>query len=180
MISTSGSRLLTDDATQAIYTDLLPSTHILTPNIPETLYLLKLPEGSIKSVSDMKNAAVALAKLGPRFVLIKGGHNPMMKDGSQISDGDNGEIVVDVLYNSEREIFEVIQKAFIISKHTHGTGCSLASAIASNLARGLDTVDAVKEASKYIAWAIETAPGFGKGNGPINHLHSLKISPFAP
>lgn len=180
MVSTSGAKLLTDDAAKAIYKDLLPNTFILTPNVPEALYLLKLPEHGIKSVADMKTIAAELAKLGPKFVLVKGGHSPMMKDGTLAPDGENGEIVVDVLYDSELDAYEIIEKAFIVSRNTHGTGCSLASAIASNLAKGLGPVNAVKEASKYIAWAIETAPGFGKGSGPINHLHSNYKIPFAP
>lgn len=180
MVSTSGSKLLTEDALKAIYKDLLPNTFILTPNIPEALYLLRRNGEKVKDVEDMKSMAAKLAKFGPRFVLVKGGHVPMLSDGTICPDSSNGEVVVDVLYDSSQETYSIITKPFIQSKHTHGTGCSLASAIASNLAKGLSPVKAVKEASKYISWAIESSPGFGHGAGPINHLHSNYKVPFAP
>ena len=127
----------------------------LTPNIPEAEALLG---SSIGSVGDMEEAARALRAMGPTAVLVKGGHM-------------EGDELVDVLVDEDgvhRFATRRIQTA-----HTHGTGCSLASAIATGLAQGNTLVDAVRRAQAYVAEAIRTAPGFGRGHGPINHAHTL-------
>jgi len=179
MVSTSGSKLLPDDAIQSLLEKLLPKTFVLTPNIPEALLLLKR-EKEVEDVLDMQGIAADLGHLGPRYVYLKGGHVTMMKYRTRTPQGKRGDIVFDVFYDSDTGESKVIEKPFIHSKNTHGTGCSLASAIASNLAKGLEPVQAAEEASNYIAYAIENAPGFGKGNGPINHMHSNYMVPFAP
>ncbi|KAF8253980.1 thiamine biosynthesis protein [Wilcoxina mikolae CBS 423.85] len=179
IVSTSGSKLLPDDAIESLLKNLLPKSFILTPNVPEALLLLKR-EKEIEGLDDMKDIAAGLGRLGSRYVYLKGGHVTMTKERTRTPQGETGEIVIDVFYDSETEKFEIIEKPFIDSKNTHGTGCSLASAIASNLAKGLEPGHAVEEASKYIAYAIETAPGFGKGNGPVNHVYSNYMVPFAP
>lgn len=171
MVSTSGSKLLAEDALNALVTLLLPKTFILTPNIPEALVLLG-PDAVIDDVASMVDAAKALSRMGPRYVLLKGGHLPI---------GDKtAATVADVFYDRVNDRAEVETKAYIESKHTHGTGCSLASSLASNLAKGLDVKEAVKEACRYVHFAIESAPGFGSGNGPISHMHSSYMTPYAP
>lgn len=129
MISTSGSRLLAADAIQALASDLLPITHVLTPNVPEAEILLDLAPGSIKSVKDMCDSAKKLANFGPKFVLLKGGHLPLMVDGKQQ--------VIDVLYNSEKGTWREIANDFVDTKDTHGTGCTLSAALAGELAKGV-------------------------------------------
>jgi hydroxymethylpyrimidine kinase/phosphomethylpyrimidine kinase len=180
MVSTSGSKLLPEDAIESLTKNLLPKTFLLTPNVPEAVFLIQQPTKEIKNVTDLVKIAERLASMGPSYVLLKGGHVPFKKDGTRDLVDHKGDIVVDVLYNSEAKSYELIEKPFIDSKNTHGTGCSIASAIASNLAKGYGAFEAFSEASKYISWAIETAPGFGKGNGPLNHMHSNYMVPFAP
>jgi hydroxymethylpyrimidine kinase/phosphomethylpyrimidine kinase len=180
MISTSGSKLLPDDAIESLTKNLLPKTYLLTPNVPEAIYLIQQPRREIKSIADLVTIAEMLAAMGPSYVLLKGGHVPFKKDGTREAADHKGDIIVDVLYNSKAKSYELIKKPFIDSKDTHGTGCSIASAIASNLAKGYEPFEAFSDASKYISWAIETAPGFGKGNGPLNHMHSNYMVPFAP
>jgi hydroxymethylpyrimidine kinase/phosphomethylpyrimidine kinase len=175
MVSTSGHKLLADDAINTLVHELLPMSYVLTPNVPEALLLLGKPKDfPIKTVDDLKVTAAKLGNLGPRYVLLKGGHVPMKSDDMR------RESIYDVLYDTEKQEWEVMEKPFLISENTHGTGCSLASAIASNIANGYDPREAVKEGSRYITWAIETAPGFGKGKGPVNHIHSNYMLPFAP
>ncbi|KAA8903869.1 Phosphomethylpyrimidine kinase-domain-containing protein [Sphaerosporella brunnea] len=180
MVSTSGTELLPDDAIASLTKRLLPKTYLLTPNVPEALCLIQQPQREITSISDMLSVAEQLAAMGPRYVLLKGGHVPFKKDGTRVAGDRKGELMVDILYQSATKSYEVSKKPFIDSKHTHGTGCSIASAIASNLAKGYQPLEAFIDAGKYISWAIETAPGFGKGNGPLNHMHSNYMVPFAP
>ncbi|KAI5821359.1 Phosphomethylpyrimidine kinase-domain-containing protein [Pyronema omphalodes] len=176
MVSTSGSKLIPDDAIEILQNEILPRTYILTPNIPEALVLLK-KEDTIKSVDDMKALAAELGDMGPKYIYLKGGHVPMMKNGARAVPNGTAEVCVDILYNSVDKHHAIIEKPFIDSKNTHGTGCSLASAIASNLAKGLEPLEAVKNASNYISNAISTAPNYGKGHGPLNHMKGI---PFAP
>jgi hydroxymethylpyrimidine/phosphomethylpyrimidine kinase len=111
-------------------------------------------------------------------VLVKGGHVPFKKDGTIATTAAEKELVVDVLYG-EGQTTRIVN-AYQESRNTHGTGCSLASAIASNIAKGLSPVESVKAACRYIEAAIRTAPGYGEGNGPLNHFHSTYALPFAP
>lgn len=131
MISTSGSRLLADDAIKALKTELLPITYVLTPNIPEAEVLLDLEPGSIKSVEDMCSAAQRLADFGPKVILLKGGHLPLMIQERQQ--------VVDVLYKSQDNHYVKINNDFVDTKNTHGTGCTLSAAIAGELAKGVSS-----------------------------------------
>ncbi|EEY20526.1 phosphomethylpyrimidine kinase THI20 [Verticillium alfalfae VaMs.102] len=121
----------------------------------------------------------AVLELGPHWVLVKGGHAPLTKDYKVAGTEDEKSIVVDVLVG-RGGVVERIESAYQRSTNTHGTGCSLASAIASNLAKGLDVPEAAKKACRYIEGAIRTAPGFGQGHGPLNHFHSNYSLPFAP
>ncbi|CAO3608355.1 unnamed protein product [Mucor fragilis] len=172
MISTSGSRLLAADAIQALVQDLLPITYVLTPNVPEAEILLDLTPGSIKSVKDMCEAAQRLANFGPKYILLKGGHLPL-----KTADG-KGQ-VVDVVYSAANGTWHEIANDYVDTKNTHGTGCTLSAALAGELAKGVSVEKACENAITYVKVAIaQTLGGIGAGNGPINHFHPLKWSPY--
>uniref|UniRef100_A0A8H7KB68 Pyridoxamine kinase/Phosphomethylpyrimidine kinase domain-containing protein n=1 Tax=Bionectria ochroleuca TaxID=29856 RepID=A0A8H7KB68_BIOOC len=125
------------------------------------------PEQEITCVEDLEAIGRKIRALGPKWVLVKGGHLPF-------------EVVVDVLVGPADEDVVRVQSPYQESVHTHGTGCSLASAIASGLAKGLDVPSAVRSACRYIEAGIRTAPGLGGGHGPLNHFHSTYSLPFSP
>lgn len=156
MNAKGGETLVQGPATQALRRDLLNLTSLLTPNLPEAA---ALTGRAIASLDDMVHAAASLLTLGPQAVLLKGGHLP-------------GDIVYDVLVTADGT--EVMQGPRIDSINTHGTGCTLASAIATGLAQGLALRDAVLRARAYVAEAIRSAPGIGKGHGPLNHAHTVR------
>ncbi|KAL0473927.1 Phosphomethylpyrimidine kinase domain-containing protein [Neurospora intermedia] len=194
MIATTGAELLPNSASRALCEKLLPIATILTPNVPEANKLL-LETGHdqrpVQSVADLEDIAVKVQKLGSKWVLVKGGHSPFRRDGTEAKTEDEMEIVVNVLVGpasgetkrdteGEEKLQMVrIEMPYQRSRNTHGTGCSLASAIASNLAKGMDMVPAVKAGIRYVDAAIRTAPGLGQGNGPLNHFHSVKALPFS-
>ncbi|KFY23743.1 hypothetical protein V493_05665 [Pseudogymnoascus sp. VKM F-4281 (FW-2241)] len=181
MVSTSGSHLLPEDAIKVMREQLLPLATILTPNVPEAMLLLSdagMHAEAPTSVEDLVNIAKTVQSLGPEFVLLKGGHLPLQGNGVMASVESEKEMVVDVLYGAGTYIR--IDSVYQKSKNTHGTGCSLASAIASNIANGFDTNRAVKAACRYVEVGIRTAKDIGSGNGPINHFHSVYTLPFAP
>ena len=151
LASTAGQSLLAIEAVAMLKRRLLPLASLLTPNIPEAEVLAGMP---IASLADMHEAAAALLTLGVPAVLLKGGHLP-------------GPRVVDLLATLDG--VEAFESARIGTRHTHGTGCTLASGIATGLAQGLGTRDAVLRARAYVHAAIEAAPGFGAGHGPLNH-----------
>ncbi|KAK3079081.1 hypothetical protein LTS18_005788, partial [Coniosporium uncinatum] len=164
MVATSGAQLLPEDAIDTLTKTLLPQTTILTPNLPEAVLLLKHAGRRMnepESADDVAKIACEVQKLGPKYVLLKGGHLPMTK-GRVISKTEGNRHLV------------------LNSKNTHGTGCSLASAIASNLASGMPMIQAVRRANQYVAAGIRTSQDLGKGSGPINHFHSTYTLPFAP
>jgi hydroxymethylpyrimidine kinase/phosphomethylpyrimidine kinase len=181
MVSTSGSQLLPEKAVKELRTKLLPLTTILTPNIPEALLLLKdagaeTPEP--KDLEGMVELAKKICSLGPKAVLLKGGHLPLTKDHKTSQVPKDGTLVVDILFDGvTATLFET---EFLVSKNTHGTGCSLASAIAANLASGKDMIRAVRSAVRFVEVGIKTSIDLGKGSGPINHFHSTYTMPFAP
>ncbi|GAP89316.1 putative phosphomethylpyrimidine kinase [Rosellinia necatrix] len=182
MVATTGARLLPADAVNELRTLLLPLAFILTPNIPEAKLLVADSDEALQDVQhveDLENLARQLQKLGPKWVLVKGGHVPFRKDATAAVSLEEREIIVDVLIGPDGQVTR-IESPYIDSKNTHGTGCSLAAAIAANLAKGFETIDAVRAASRYIEAAIRTAPGYGKGCGPLNHFHSTYMLPFAP
>lgn len=187
MISTSGSQLLPRDAIQHVRTNLLPLTTVLTPNIPEAQLLLR--DAGERSVSEPQNVEemIELAKkvqgLGSKAVLLKGGHLPFTSERVRANSTEEARIVVDVLYSAadgEEEVLMLTETEFLRSKNTHGTGCSLASAIAANLAKGNDIRTSVRSAIKYVEAGIKMSVDMGQGSGPINHFHSLYSMPFAP
>lgn len=185
MISTSGSRLLEHDAIKSIIHDLLPITLILTPNVQEARLLLaesmdtpvsSLPE--IESLEDIKQMGAALQRLGPQYVLIKGGHLPLNKD-MQVCTTDAAKVfVADTLCGPLHTT--VITSAWSPSRNTHGTGCTLASAIACNLAHKKNIEEAVKDAISYVHGAIVHSFDIGAGSGPLNHMYRLCSLPFIP
>jgi hydroxymethylpyrimidine/phosphomethylpyrimidine kinase len=150
MISKHGHPLMTEPARRAIVELLLPRAFLVTPNLHEASELAGMP---VHDLASMKKAAEKIAALGARAVLIKGGH----------LDGD----AIDLLF-SEGEIY-YYRAPRISTQHTHGTGCTYSACITAELAKGRTLIDAVNIAKKYITRAIETAPGLGKGSGPVNH-----------
>jgi hydroxymethylpyrimidine/phosphomethylpyrimidine kinase len=151
MVATTGARLLTADALAALKRSLLPLACLITPNLPEAEALAGM---AIPDIAAMHHAAVAMLTLGVPAVLLKGGHM-------------QGEQVVDLLATSDG--VEEFVAPRIVTRHTHGTGCTLASAIAAGLAQDLSLRDAVIRARAYVRAAIAAAPGFGAGHGPLNH-----------
>ncbi len=161
MVAKGGDRLLAEEATEALLTRLLPAATLLTPNLPEAEVLSGRP---VRSLAEMEAAGRLLLERGPRAVLMKGGHLP-------------GDSLTDLLVTAEG--IEAFSGPRIDSRHTHGTGCTLASAIATGIAQGLTLRDAVARARAYVREAIRTAPGFGHGHGPLNHAHTVAGFPRA-
>jgi hydroxymethylpyrimidine/phosphomethylpyrimidine kinase len=152
-VATSGDKLLEDDAMNALRDTLLPLADLVTPNVPEAAWLTGL---EITDVDDLTKAGYALLERGVYAALMKGGHL-------------DGKSVFDVLVSEEGA--NIMSGPRIRSRHTHGTGCTLASAVAANMALGLPLDEAVMRAREFVFEAIRTAPGFGapKGHGPLNH-----------
>lgn len=181
MVSTSGAELLPDKAIKTLVAELLPVTTILTPNIPEANLILShagRDRLDIKDLDGIKNLAAEIHSLGPKYVLLKGGHLPLTSTFAVPKSHEDKKVVVNVLYDgSQMHVFDF---AFQKSQNLHGTGCSLASALACNLALGLDIVQSVVAACRYVEAGIKSAVKIGHGSGPINHFHSLQIQPFPP
>lgn len=156
MVAKGGSLLLEIEAVKTLKWTLLPRATVITPNLYEAEVLTGR---RIVNEADMLAAAHELLKLGPKAVLLKGGHL-------------DGGLVVDLLVTAEGvQRFAGLR---IDTKHSHGTGCTLASALACGIAQGLDLATAAKRARDYVRTAIETAPGFGHGHGPLNHAHTVR------
>ena len=149
--STSGFGLVDDRAVDALRNDLFPLASLVTPNVVEAQ---RLSGANDKSQQQMELAAEAILRMGAGAVLVTGGDSGSSVATDLLMDGRGTE-----LFSEER----------IESKHTHGTGCTLASAIACLLARGRSLRESVPIAKRYVAQAIAAAPGLGKGNGPVNH-----------
>jgi hydroxymethylpyrimidine/phosphomethylpyrimidine kinase len=156
MVATSGDRLLATDAIEALRTKLIPSASLITPNLPEAAALLDEPMAL--SEAAIESQGKRLLAMGCRAVLIKGGHG-------------HGPESIDYLISGSRVI--ALAAPRIATKNTHGTGCSLSSAIAAGLARGEDMESAVRDAKAWISAAIAAADklGVGHGHGPIHHFH---------
>lgn len=180
-MSTSGSQLLPEKAVKELRTKLLPITTILTPNIPEALLLLKDSGTETPEPVDLPGLiqlAKRICSLGPKAVLLKGGHLPLTKDHKAAQNPRDATTVVDILFDGETTT--LFETEYLVSKNTHGTGCSLASAIAANLASGEDMGRAVRNAVRFVEAGIKTSVDLGQGSGPINHFHSVYTMPFAP
>lgn len=154
MVSTSGSKLISDDAVQTLKDCLLPMAAVLTPNIPEAEVLSGL---SVKTSEDMERAARHIGAAYGCAVLLKGGHH--------ISDAN------DLLYRNGG--FKWFYGVRIRNSNTHGTGCTLSSAIASNLAKGRDLDTSVERAKAYLSAALADMLDLGKGSGPMNHAFAI-------
>lgn len=152
MVAKGGSRLLAAEAVAAISSRLLPLAALVTPNLAEAEVILGTP---VRNQAAMALAARALVDAGAGAALVKGGHL-------------EGDRVVDILWTGSEE--HVLEAPRISTRHTHGTGCTLSSAIAAQLALGLTLVDAVRTSVEYVRRAITSAPGLGSGHGPLNHF----------
>jgi hydroxymethylpyrimidine/phosphomethylpyrimidine kinase len=152
MVATSGAVLLPDAAIEALRNRLLPRAAIVTPNLPEAQKLTGLPVGT---EAERIAAGRALLARGAQAALIKGGHG-------------EGDLLTDYLVTPEG--VEPITLPRLATRNTHGTGCTLASGVATGLAQGMTLSAAVNRARHYLHEAIRTAPGFGAGHGPVNHL----------
>lgn len=158
MISKSGHSLLKPDAIEAMKKQLFPLAILVTPNIHEAQQLSGI---QITSLADARRAAKVIHGLGSKYVLIKGGHLL-------------AERATDLLYDGR--FFNVFKGEFIDTPHTHGTGCTYASAIAAQLARGKTITDAVAAAKTYVTEAIRHSLAIGHGAGPTNHFYFLPES----
>ncbi len=159
MVSTSGCRLMQEDALDVFITELLPLATLLTPNIPEAEILANR---KIENVEDIKAAAAAISKLGCRYVLIKGGHF-------------DGEEKIDYLFEDGKQKTSY-RGISVNTRNTHGTGCTLSSAITSYLAREMDMNTAIAMAKTYLSGAILAGKDIkiGEGHGPVNHFYEPK------
>ena len=157
MVSKSGFHLLQPEAKQALIENLLPLATIVTPNLPEAEVITDLKVSSIK---DMENVAIKIYEMGPKCVLVKGGH----------LEGD----AVDILYDGTDFRYYVSPRIDTI--HTHGTGCTLSSAIASNLSKGYSIDKAVEKSKRYITNAIKQSFSIGKGVGPVHHFYNVNYN----
>lgn len=161
MVATSGDRLISDDAVEALRRHLLPLADLVTPNLPEAATLIG------EAVATSENAAVAqgrrLLALGARAVLIKGGHA-------------EGTESVDHLMSADGTMRRFAAPR-IATRSSHGTGCTLSSAVTAGLARGLSLADAVAGAKRYVTAAIAAAGSVpvGRGSGPVHHFHALWV-----
>ena len=158
MIAKGGTKLINNSAIFYIKKKLMKKTLLITPNIPEAEILTKI---KINSTDDMIKAGKILVSLGAKNVLIKGGH---LKSKS----------MTDILIN--KKIIKLFKSRKYNSKNTHGTGCTLSSAIATYLSCGKDMINSCELGIKYVNDAIKTNTNLGKGNGPINHLISITLN----
>lgn len=159
MIAKSGDALLQDEAVAALVAKLLPQAHLLTPNLPEAARILGTSDASSKA--EMLTQARALLALGPRAVLLKGGHG-------------TGDVCSDLLLTDGADPIW-LEAPRQDTKNTHGTGCTYSSAITAGLANGLDLTDAVATAHSYLQAAIQASDDLqiGAGHGPVHHFHAL-------
>ncbi|MBU1383412.1 MAG: bifunctional hydroxymethylpyrimidine kinase/phosphomethylpyrimidine kinase [Alphaproteobacteria bacterium] len=156
MIAKGGAALLPDEAIQAVRSLMIPRAALLTPNAPEAEALTGL---TVVDLDGQRRAGAFLLGMGAAAVLMKGGHIP-------------GDTVIDVLVTPSGET--LLEGPRVETRHTHGTGCTLASACAAGLAKGLPLEAAVAEAWAYVAEAIRRAPGLGQGHGPLDHGWPLR------
>ena len=158
MVAKGGAKLVNNDAIFYIKNKLIKNIFLITPNIPEAEILTKI---KINSTKDMVKAGKILISLGAKNVLVKGGH----LKSKQMND---------ILLN--KKIIKVFNNKKYRSKNTHGTGCTLSSAIATYLSCGKDLIKSCDLGIKYVNEAIKSNLNLGKGNGPINHLNSIKLN----
>ncbi len=158
MVAKGGARLISRSAIKTLKNRLLKKAYLITPNIPEAEVLTKT---KIRNLKDMVNAANILLKSGVKNVLLKGGHR-------------NSEFTEDILLNKAE--IKIFKNKKIKTKNTHGTGCTLSSAIVTFLSCGKPLKKSCELAIKYVNQAIVSNPNFGKGHGPVNHLNSIIVN----
>jgi hydroxymethylpyrimidine/phosphomethylpyrimidine kinase len=156
MVAKTGARLLRDDALDALKSRLLPLAEIVTPNLPEAGALVGF---DVSQEESMREAARRLHAMGARRVVIKGGHL-------------DGPSAVDLYFDGSR--FEELRGERVETRNTHGTGCTFSAAIAAYLAHALPPFDAVARAKDFLTKAIRSAPGLGRGAGPLNPFHTVR------
>jgi hydroxymethylpyrimidine/phosphomethylpyrimidine kinase len=157
MIAKSGDALLQHDAVEAVRTRLLPLALVVTPNLPEAEVLTGM---IIRDAEGMRIAARAIWALGVNWVVIKGGHLPEDQDAT------------DLVFDGES--FTSLQARRVPTKNTHGTGCTFSAAIAAGLARGMEPLEAIQRAKRFVSRAIEESLAIGSGHGPTNHLAGVR------
>lgn len=155
MVAKGGHKLLKENAIDALKNFIKVAQPILTPNIPEAEILTGI---KINNLKDMKNVGKEIINLGASHVILKGGHMKAL-------------VMTDLLINSSE--IHSIETSKIITNHTHGTGCTMASALSASLAKSIDIRHSFEIAHKYVNNAIKTNPKFGRGNGPINHCFNI-------
>jgi len=157
MVAASGDRLLVPEAVESLRSQLLPRALLITPNLPEAAALLD--DAPATTLDEVRWQAERLRALGPQAVLIKGGHG-------------EGPDSVDVLLDADG--FTAFSAPRVATRNTHGTGCTLSSAIAAGLAKGLSLTEAVKAAKDYLTAAIGASDelAIGRGHGPVHHFHA--------
>ena len=153
MMAKSGDRLLKSESEKALIQELLPLALIVTPNLHEAEMLSEI---EVSSIADMREAAKRVKSLGPRYVLLKGGHLEQASES------------IDILYDGED--FYNFSSPRIETTNTHGTGCTYSAAICAGLANGLSVIEAIRGAKNYITGAIRGSFDLGKGHGPLNHF----------
>ena len=158
MVAKGGARLINQSAIKTLKNELIRKAYLITPNIPEAEVLTKT---KIKNFEDMIRAANILLKLGAKNILLKGGHR-------------KSKYMEDILLN--RKGIKIFKNKKIKTRNTHGTGCTLSSAIATFLSCGKPLKKSCELGIKYVNQAIGSNPGYGKGHGPVNHLNSILIN----
>jgi hydroxymethylpyrimidine/phosphomethylpyrimidine kinase len=175
LVSTDGQRLLDADGVQAMINELLPLARVVTPNLPEAE---ALSGRRITSPEDARDAARRIHEMGAAAVIITGGHRIEKGSGQGIEKGSGQRAegaeqeVIDLLFDGHA--FHEFRARRIDSRHTHGTGCTFASAVAAGLALGHDLPDAARRAQQYVGGAIAHAPAIGHGRGPLNHFWNVR------
>jgi hydroxymethylpyrimidine/phosphomethylpyrimidine kinase len=157
MVAKSGDALLREDAIQAVRAELLPKALVVTPNLPEAEVLTG---HAVTGEESMRDAARAIHGMGARWVVVKGGHLPDSEDA------------VDLVWDGVA--FTVMRSPRAPTKNTHGTGCTFSAAIAAGLARGLEPLEAITRAKRFVTRAIESSLALGGGHGPTNHLVGVR------
>ena len=157
MVAKGGAKLINQRAIETLKDKLLKKTFLITPNIPEAEELTKI---SIKNIDDMICSAKKLLEMGAKNILLKGGHK-------------NSKYINDVFLN--KKDLKIFKNKKIYTKNTHGTGCTLSSAITTFLTCGKPIIKSCELGIKYVNHAIGSGPKYGKGNGPINHLNSVEL-----
>jgi hydroxymethylpyrimidine/phosphomethylpyrimidine kinase len=154
MVSKAGAVLLEAEAVATLRRLLLPLATVVTPNLPEVAALTGI---EVRSPVDARLAAIALAAMGPRVVVVKGGHS-------------GADPVVDMVFDRDADSWRELSYPRVEGTSTHGTGCTFSAAIAAHLARGREPLDAIVRARAYLQQALLNAPGLGSGHGPLGHF----------